>query len=450
MNDSVREELECVTYRGMTRTDQPVERPPITIEMVDIEPEPEVDEIIEDLPAFEVEPVRSEPLFEMIPDAPIGREPVMAAPPAMPEPTPPPTPRVARVTKPITADLPPKHTSPTLVEFQHRNPALPDWRLELQNKVRQRSVGVAAGTAPTSVAAARQADLPTAGNTALKAETRAPVETPLHQNERVANALRRIESSRQTFLPNSDPAAAPKSGARSFKFDVVGRGNGAAERNRDASAPAKPKLVETRPRPKFDTNKLPKIGDALSRGPVRHVERNDGPLEIEAPAEVAASRPEPRSKVPTGGLFFDQQQQAVDEIEDLAPLSMRFGAGLFDLIFGLFATLLLLAPVALTGGTWMSPWGGVALGGAFLLVMFLYSTIALGFFGRTLGMRLFSLEMIDIEENEYPTLRQSAVSSAVFLFSLAFAGAGFIPALFNEERRAAHDLISGTILVKEY
>jgi uncharacterized RDD family membrane protein YckC len=64
-------------------------------------------------------------------------------------------------------------------------------------------------------------------------------------------------------------------------------------------------------------------------------------------------------------------------------------------------------------------------------------------------MSLFSLEMIDAEENAYPTLHQAAVSASVYLLSMAMGGIGFIPVLFNEERRAAHDLLSGTILIRE-
>jgi len=81
--------------------------------------------------------------------------------------------------------------------------------------------------------------------------------------------------------------------------------------------------------------------------------------------------------------------------------------------------------------------------------MFIYMTIAIGLRGRTIGMRLFGIEMVDAEENEYPTMHQAAVSSAVYLLSLPMLGLGFLPLLFNEERRAAHDLISGTVLVRE-
>ncbi len=81
--------------------------------------------------------------------------------------------------------------------------------------------------------------------------------------------------------------------------------------------------------------------------------------------------------------------------------------------------------------------------------MFIYLTTTVGFYGRTFGMRLFSLEVVDIEGENYPTLHQAAVSSAVYLLSFVFAGAGLLTLLFNDERRAVHDLVSGTIVVKE-
>lgn len=64
-------------------------------------------------------------------------------------------------------------------------------------------------------------------------------------------------------------------------------------------------------------------------------------------------------------------------------------------------------------------------------------------------MRLFSLELIDAEQNAYPSVHQAAVSSAVFLLSIAFGGLGFLTVLFNEERRAIHDIVSGTLLIRE-
>ncbi len=81
--------------------------------------------------------------------------------------------------------------------------------------------------------------------------------------------------------------------------------------------------------------------------------------------------------------------------------------------------------------------------------MFVYLTTTIGFYGRTFGMRLFSLEVVDIDGENYPTMHQAAVSSAVYVLSLALGGVGFLPLFFNQQKRAAHDLIAGTVVVKE-
>ena len=78
----------------------------------------------------------------------------------------------------------------------------------------------------------------------------------------------------------------------------------------------------------------------------------------------------------------------------------------------------------------------------------LYDRFA-GLLGKTFGMRIFSLELIDADANVYPTTHQAAVSSAVYLLSMAFGGLGFLTVLFNEEKRAVHDIVSGTLLIRD-
>jgi len=102
------------------------------------------------------------------------------------------------------------------------------------------------------------------------------------------------------------------------------------------------------------------------------------------------------------------------------------------------------------GGDWFSISGLAAFCGVWATTLFIYMTLAIGMYGKTLGMRMFGLELIDAEANDYPTFHQAAVRSAVFLLALPFLGAGFLPMIFNEEQRAAHDLAAGTIIVTEF
>jgi uncharacterized RDD family membrane protein YckC len=119
-------------------------------------------------------------------------------------------------------------------------------------------------------------------------------------------------------------------------------------------------------------------------------------------------------------------------------------------IIGAFGSFALLSPIVIAGGNWFSLSGLAAFAGVLATVMFIYMTLSIGMYGKTLGMRMFGLELIDAEENDYPTFHQAAVHSAVFLLTLPLLGAGFLPMIFNEEQRAAHDLAAGTIIVTEF
>ncbi|HEY2867781.1 MAG TPA: RDD family protein [Pyrinomonadaceae bacterium] len=356
----------------------------------------------------------------------------------------------------ITTGISGAKTSPTLVEFQNRNAIVPDWRLQLQNSVRQRK-DLPTGNQADAIGQTR---LVTDGATALKAEvvTEADVApAPSHSNPKVANALKRINESRKTFLPEEKKSktAVKPAPAKNYPFNVVTKNAPPTPPQRTAvdaravvvEAP-KPKLVPTfKIEKKYDTNKLPRIAEE--------------PATVKAPSEPLPPIEMPQTpiaeKVPEILIRITKTETAVpdvvgenDVIEDLAPVSMRFNAGLFDLIIGGFSSFALLSPLVIWGGNWFS-WSGVAAFGAvWATVMFLYLTIAIGMHGKTLGMRMFGLELIDAEENDYPTFHQAAVHSAVYLLTVPLLGVGLIPMIFNEEQRAAHDLAAGTMIVTEF
>jgi uncharacterized RDD family membrane protein YckC len=417
VNDSVREELQTKIGIGQPKT----ESRPILSKALTMEPKNEADA------PQSVSPV------------PVKRE-------------------IARPTPPLKRDtnrLNGPKTSPTLVEFQTKNAAVPDWRLQLQNTVRQRKGGSVQNT--DAVADTSQARLVTQGANALKAEI---VEEPkpqpaTHENPKIAKALQRIDESRKNFLAEptkrtkkQSTAAQP---ARNFPFNVVSPTKNVPQRTPEAkismSEPPRPALVPTFKieKKKFDTNKLPPIADEPQIAAV-----SEQLPEIEKPTPtVLPSVPEITihvTKPDTGGLGLTDS----DEIDDLAPISMRFNAALFDLIMGAFGSFALLSPIVIAGGNWFSIPGLAAFAGVWATVMFVYMTLAIGMYGKTVGMRMFGLELIDAEENDYPTFHQAAVHSAVFLLTLPFLGAGFLPMVFNEEQRGAHDLAAGTIIVAEF
>ncbi len=367
--------------------------------------------------------------------------------------------------KTTTAELAAKPTSPTLVEFHSKNTAVPEWRLQLQNVVRQRHERETTG-AETAISPPR-AQLITSGATALKAETVSEPKTFQHQNPTLNSALERIEKSRRQFLddekPASAPIAAPAKTNKSYPFHIAAKTNDAASKPAETNSPvagsfAKPKLASSlrTENDKLDTNKLPalqKTAPIATSFESRPVVSDDAKPSIEAAPkteiEVVKTVATEIKLAATVEVVEAQETEVEEFFDDCAPFAMRFNAALFDFIIGSFASLLLLSPFMILGGSWFSIAGLFAFLATCAIVMFVYLTISVGLYGRTFGMRLFSLEIVDIENEDYPTFHQAAVSSAVYLLSLALGGIGFLSMPFNEDKRAVHDLVSGTIIVKE-
>jgi uncharacterized RDD family membrane protein YckC len=354
-----------------------------------------------------------------------------------------------------TSKISAKLTSPTLVEFHSKNAAVPEWRLQLQNAVRQHQERGVQETEDKPIVAGR-AQLVTSGANALKIET-VPETTPVtHKNPSLTRALERIETSRQKFLVEEKPAtvepASPPKANKNYPFHIAPKTIDAASKPAEINAPvnsfAKPKLAaalrtETR---ELDTNKLPPIPKPAQTA-ASFVETLPSTPESQETKLTETETIE--VKVADAINPVEAEEIEAEEYDDCAPFAVRFNAGLFDLIIGSFTSLILLAPFMAWSGSWFSTAGIFAFLATCSIVMFIYLTTAVGLYGKTFAMRLFSLEIVDIESEDYPTLHQAAVSAAVYLLSLALGGIGFLTVLFNEDKRAAHDLISGTIVVKE-
>ncbi|MEP6901740.1 MAG: RDD family protein [Actinomycetota bacterium] len=367
--------------------------------------------------------------------------------------------------KPNTTEIAAKPTSPTLVEFQNKNATLPDWRLQLQNAVRKRVENIEITTSAIEVMPRMsRLHLPTSGANALKAEYIEEAAPAANSNPKLANALRRIEESRKRFLAEEISESAPKvesAAGKNYPFYIATKNAEVMpkppEMKTSVNFSATPKIddlpvIEKIEKKEYDTNKLKPLPNSAIIS--TSLEKVSGNLpEIEGETKDAPFIKITRVKSDEDEILDLEETELAEEaeeIDDIAPLAMRFNAGLFDLIIGAFTSLVLLAPFMLSGGKWLSLAGFLAFLVTCAIVMFIYLTTTIGMFGKTLGMKIFSLETIDIEENDYPTFHQAAVSSSVYLVSLALGGIGFLPALFNDEKRTAPDLLSGTIVVKEY
>jgi len=85
---------------------------------------------------------------------------------------------------------------------------------------------------------------------------------------------------------------------------------------------------------------------------------------------------------------------------------------------------------------------------AFSLIAFCYFTVSIGLTGRTLGMRLLGLRVVDVRTGLIPTGSQSARRSLLYLLSLLSAGVLFLGLVFDSDHRMPHERFSQTIVVK--
>ena len=375
------------------------------------------------------------------------------------------------VTKPSdTAEIFIKKTNRTLIEFQTEKTQLPEWRLQLQNVVQQRRKAMRGSTTPVS---ARTGSATVGldeydGENSPNGAGSGMIDAVLPDgcdNQLVANALKRIETSRSKYLieevvetPTQKEVSAekPKPSAMDFPFKIA-----TGPDQTPVAAPVKPNpgpvVTDSKPtlvrktkaetaKTGYDTNELdPEFVEATASSSFEKQRAEKVMKENDGQTEVAVSK-----KPETEEEIVESTEADVEEYDDVASFAVRFNSGLFDLIVGSFASLILLAPFMLLGGSWFTASGAFGFLFTLSIVMFIYLTTTIGIFGKSFGMHLFSLEMIDISGEEYPTFHQAAVSSSVYLLSLAFAGLGFLTCLIDEDSRAVHDLASGTIVVKEF
>ncbi len=391
--------------------------------------------------------------------------------------------KVVNSTPAKTTEISIKQTSSTLLEFQNKNAPLPDWRLQLQNAVKQRQSGQShnldSAVAETQTIAA-VTTYPTQGGAALKAridEITLPEDV---DNDHLRNALARIELSRNRFLKvepetdHNDEVSEQKPGVYQNNLRIATKDDKpvpvSTELKTSADFQVKPKLVpsiaEKRVKNFYDTSELdpafPPAAISSSFEKPEFEARNES-IELKENAEekqkaeklknlnedVHNETLEQTKTVKQSNKQNDSVEENEELIDDFAPFSLRFNAGLFDLIIGSFLSLLLLSPFMLLGQNWFTLSGFFAFLATCAIVMFLYQTISIGVFGKTFGMHLFSLEMIDLDGEQYPTFHQAAVSSSIYLLSLLFLGIGFITTIFDEDKRSVHDIVSGTLVVKE-
>ena len=327
----------------------------------------------------------------------------------------------------------PRKQTPSLIEFPGINKnALPEWRKELSERVREKQER-----------RAREAVLEASGVATVATDTSEPATPTLELlpqtelpplNPIVEAALKRIE---RAHLESSSFSGGGAALATAVAYDEPEE---FAEVN-DTSRASSPGLdsesvVESMPAEKTHNlsvvpNPAPTMEEPspIRRKPKRLIgETNDPALNY-------------LDTVPTALLVERREYVAASTLR-------RALSGAMDLAIVLTLTAPLLALNNLTRLQWQN-WRVVAFSaGSFLLVGFLYLTIVTAFTGRTLGMRLCSLRIVDARNGLIPTGGQSAARAFIYLLSLASGGILWLYVFINSEKNTLQDRFTRTSVIR--
>jgi uncharacterized RDD family membrane protein YckC len=329
---------------------------------------------------------------------------------------------------------PPKQ-APSLIEFPGINKnALPEWRKELSERVREkqeRRAREAALEAKDTDTTAVDTPMPAPPILELLPQTEMPPLNPI-----VEAALKRIERAHLQSLSFSHGNAAIATAMVYEEQQGFAEADEGSPREYSAGDADNEPGVESRPIEKnHNLAVVPnppatiEATGALTKKPKRLIgETNDPALD-----------------------YLDTVQTAllVERGEYVSASAVRRAlAAIVDLAILLALTSPLLALNSSTRLDWQN-WRVIAFSaGSFMLIGFLYLTLLTAFTGRTLGMRLCALRVVDARNGLIPTGSQSAGRASIYLLSLASAGILSLYVFVDSEKNALHDRFTRTAVIR--
>lgn len=346
-----------------------------------------------------------------------------------------------------TGDSPtsPQERKSTLIEFPgvSRN-SMPEWRKEISERVREVQERRAREAAREAAEAERQraAEVSNPPQLELLPRTETPAMNPL-----VAAALKRIERAHQSASVEARPPRTSLATAVAY----------APEREENPMHETDPPTIQLEfepaavellePEPAVEKTHLAIVPPPIE-SPVA------APIELPVEPVVAKAEPvqPPRRLIVENDPSLDyldsiRRSVRVDDIENRSASAVR---RVVSAVFDLICCALLTAPIAgalyLAGGSAHDPRAIAVLSGCLVVVTFLYLTLTTALTGRTWGMRLLSLRVIDTKTGLIPTGGQSIGRSFFYLFSLATV-VGILFALVSREGYTAHDRFTRTAVV---
>ena len=334
----------------------------------------------------------------------------------------------------------------TLIEFPGiSRSSLPEWRKELSEKVREVQERRAREAASEAAEAERQRAETATDPPQL--ELLPPTETPA-MNPLVAAALKRIERAHQSATVEARPPRTSLATAVAY----------APEREENIMNETVPPTIqlefETEPIVAEPPAAVEKTHLAIVPSPQPEPEplvTEPEPVEVQPVRSAQTARPARRLIVENDPSlnYLDSIPRNI-RVDDIASQSAsafrRVVSAVLDLIFCALLTTPIAGALYLSGSNLQDRTVLAVLGGSLLVLLFIYLTLTTALTGRTWGMRLLSLRVIDTKTGLIPTGGQSIGRSFLYLLSLASV-VGILFALVSREGYTAHDRATRTAVV---
>lgn len=387
-------------------------------------------------------------------------------------------------------------------------PQLPAWRAELSEKVKEIRAKKQAAASPSDPLA--YPDRSVEGRQSGLAGT--PQERDQTPNPTVEAALARVRRASLGVSYDSKGVAPQRSGGR-LKPPVTREVMREVARDRAATAaaldpiveplrvqtPALPELARTvephrttvrpasRETKSSDVSTAPTVARprqtlAIGAGQIG-VNAAPAPASIVAEPSIsktAGSSGSPRyatAVVATKALaadfdIDDEQGGPIDEIEpldyleaevrkvdekllkqealDRAPHFCRVVSGAIDALTVLISAVPFVGLILFSGGKLSATHTQIAAGAVVLLIALFYLALTQSLTGKTFGMMVTNTRVVEGGTHSSPSLSRVLIRSVCYLISIAPAAAGLLWMFLDRKGRAWHDLLSGTVVIRDF
>jgi uncharacterized RDD family membrane protein YckC len=133
-----------------------------------------------------------------------------------------------------------------------------------------------------------------------------------------------------------------------------------------------------------------------------------------------------------------------------APLSSRVISGVIDLIVIGLSSMPFIALIEITNGNFSARGTRVTVAAIVLLVSFFYLFLTQTLASKTFGMMITNTHVVELHTRQPLTARRALIRFIGYVIALAPAAIGMAWAIADPNNRGLHDLISGTVVVRDY